>query len=116
VDASGKTVTLISATVEIDPVHLKPGEVLVPFEGGHAEIQKIRFAIANGYKVLYVNPNIPLCPTCAFQARQAGLTLRGAMVSGKPAVPLDTLTDADLARMEPRTTGPDFKTHDKKSW
>ncbi|WP_228779271.1 SpvB/TcaC N-terminal domain-containing protein [Methylobacter sp. BlB1] len=119
VDKSGKTVTLISATVEIDQKHLKPGEVLVPYSGGHAEIQKIRFAVDNGYKILYVNPSIPLCANCAFAARQAGLALPGAMVSqgsGRPAVPLDTLTNQDLARMASEQSKPMYKTHEKVPW
>ncbi|HMC23746.1 MAG TPA: hypothetical protein VKL19_17955, partial [Thermoanaerobaculia bacterium] len=107
------------ATVELDESNLKPGEILVPYEGGHAETQKIRFAIAKGYKVLYVNPSIALCPTCAFQARQAGLALPGAMVSqgpGKPAIPLATLKDSDLSQMAAEQMKPQYKTHEKVPW
>lgn len=116
-DPSGKTVTLISSTVPIDPSHLKPGEVLVPYSGGHAEIQKIRYAIDKGYKVLYVNPSLPLCANCAFQARKAGLALPGAMVSqgpGKPAVLLSSLSDAQLAELASGQLGPRYKTHEKR--
>ncbi|MGC5328354.1 DUF4157 domain-containing protein [Brevibacillus sp. SYSU BS000544] len=129
IDNSGKTVTMISATVEIKIENLKPGEVYVPYidyggKGHHAEIQKIRYATDNGYKVVYVNPSIPLCPSCAYQARQIGLTLPGAMVSqgrrsgGKSAIPLDTLSNKELLKMmaDQMKPNPKYKTHYKKDW
>jgi hypothetical protein len=79
----------------------------------------MRFAAEKGYVLPpgSLNPSLPFCPNCAFQARQAGLAPPGALVSqgpGKTAIPLENLTDADLARMV--RLKPIYRAAEKVNW
>jgi hypothetical protein len=115
IDSKGNRVHLISSTVPLNKSQLKPGEVLVPYEGGHAELQAQRFAAKHGYKILKQHPSSPFCPHCAFWARKKGIAPRNALVTpghGKRSpVPLASLTDKDLANMVKRQAIPE-----EKSW
>jgi hypothetical protein len=101
---TGRRVYLIAiagegANVPIDPSLLLPDEVLVPYAGGHAEIQTMRFADAKGYKILpgALEPSRAFCVNCAWWARKEGLAPPGARVRvGQHERPLAEVSNKEL--------------------
>jgi hypothetical protein len=102
----GKVVDLVASTIT-DPAQrallqqaAQPGEILIENVGGHADLQLPAWAKKNGYTLLALEPSRPFCAVCAIWTRRQGLTLPGAEVAGRPKpVPLEGLSDVDLARM-----------------
>jgi hypothetical protein len=78
--ATGRRVYLIAiagegAAVPLNTALLMADEVLVPYAGGHAELQTMHFAGKNGYQLLPggLHPSRDFCTNCAWWSRKGGL-------------------------------------------
>lgn len=90
-----------SGALPLDPSILRPDEVLVPYENTHAEIQTMRFAPKNGYKLLpgALEPSRAFCTNCAWWARKYGLAPPDAKVLvGNRERPLAEVSNSELTK------------------
>jgi RHS repeat-associated protein len=114
-DKEGRSVSLVATTLrgvarEALIRALRPGEKLIDYEGGHAELQTYRFALnpSSGYTLQAPpRPSRPFCPSCAFWTTYLGFvappTARISPARG-PSIPFTARSPRELAIMIPRDT------------
>jgi hypothetical protein len=103
---TGRLVYLVAIAGEgagapLPPSLLAADEVLVPYAGGHAELQTIHYAQRAGYELLpgSLDPSRAFCTNCAFWARKAGLVRPDAKVRvGGTEKPLSEVPNSELTQ------------------
>jgi hypothetical protein len=104
--STGRQVYLIAiagegAALPVPPSLLRPDEILVPYVGGHAELQTMHFAESGGYKILpgALEPSRAFCTNCAWWARKKQLAPPSARVNvGGRVKPLAEVSNQELLK------------------
>jgi hypothetical protein len=123
---TGRQVYLIAiagegAALPLNPSLLRPDELLIPHTSGHAEIQTIRFAQKEGYKILpgALEPSRAFCTNCAWWARKGQLTPPDAKVRvGHQEKPLAEVSNRELTQNlgERKIPGSGGESTEKGKW